>query len=319
MVGTHSSRLSGRARQARATDLAPTVEQRAYRLVGVRWRRTPLALEPEARAQRRTAHFVLEGPLTDLDAIGDGGTHDLRLEALYEQLDTHWPRGVLRPENARLHVLIQPHEFEPVTLDLFAFNTPDQVLANSPRLAQSNLALPLSAEAQYRLQLTQAVVARLLPDYPYGPGLPPTLTPEQRLSFDELAYQLRAAIARQWALTPSERAALRDQWRAALGGAWQSPFEGSYAPWPNALWPATRDLDAARFARSEAGQRALALSLLLEHLSEREGDAILYRLAERLPAITPQSTLAELLASVTGDAPATLDASARAWALAPER
>lgn len=236
-------------------------EQRAYRLVQGRWRRTALPGDG-ADAQlvsHASEYFVLRAAPLDMAVL----TTPLALPERWESLRAHvaqtWQGWEV--ESYPITVIFQRLEFAPIISPTSSRRT---LRANSPRLSYVMSNLPLSSEAHYELHLTSTLLRRVLP-YPRGEG-------------DHSAFllyrQLLDAEARHAVLDAAERRALRNEWRRTLQGDWPSPLEA-----PPSLTEQSSEAERAAFERWW-----LASALLLDHLVEQEGRALPGVLASALHA-----------------------------------
>lgn len=234
----------------------PIIEQRAYRVVGGAWRRSPLPLEAwEAAGTRRTTHFSIQANAADLAAFSDDPALRLNLERLRSRVVTYWPDAWA---DFFLAITVQPQELSGPVLFIDA----QKLLVNSPDLALVDPAAPLPREAQVRLAITTAVVEWLAtPESLRRPFFGDRSgrfleTPDEGVNnWWALWRILQAAEARHWALDSAQRRLLRNAWRAELAGTWPDPFAGPLPLSPEGTDPAAR-------------RRWLAVSLLVERQIE---------------------------------------------------
>jgi hypothetical protein len=273
------------------------VERRAYRLLDGSWRRTPLHLEGLAREERRTEHTVLIAPPADLALLADDPALRVDFEALWQHLETHWPRdGLIEPP---LYIEVDPQEFD----FLVPSATSRTVRVNSPHLVLRQLTdsdSPLSAKAQYRLLLTEYIMWLVSANW-YA-GLPETVASD----FNTLSGALRAAEARRWTLTEEERATLRNQWREVLGRERCSPLDGDF-------------LGRGLTQLTQGECRNASLQLLLEHIADTEEPGVFGRLAAEMATAEPGTAdVITVFERATGRSREELEARAREYAATVE-
>ena len=267
----------------------PTREQRVYRWVDGDWRRSPVREPSDVLEETTTEHFVVRGEPDMLETLADPAWR-FAPEALHGELASRWPAEWLEPRPITL--LVRWQEFGPAVQKT---NSRRLLFVNAPTLNyQSGGAL--SSAAYYRLQLTDHLILKLLP-----------VQQIERADYVALQRQLHWAEARWWALDDGERAALRNEWRAALGGAdaW------ALATTPLADCEAVPCTDAWR-----------AMNLLLDALVLEHGDAVLGRLAHGLATLGDAPidtvTIQRWLAEATTTPPDTLRDTLHQFVATPE-
>lgn len=91
-----------------------------------------------------------------------------------------------------------------------------EIVVNSPLLAQPVPPRDLSAAAEVRLALAQAILAQAEPAPPAEPQVPGYL---------RFRLALREVTAIQLMLPPEAQRQLRDEWKSGRDGPWRSPFQ----------------------------------------------------------------------------------------------
>lgn len=257
---------------------AAVIEQRAYRLVNSRWRRTPLPssfIEPATpKEERRTTYFMLRGAAQDMATMTDDPELRLNLEALRSRVVTYWPNTW---DSFFLVLNIEPQELSPAVY----FMDAQKLYINRYELVPFDPSSPLSRKGQYRLAVIQAVVEwlttpSLLRDKEIR-NAQTELPAEFAASKDWIILYrlLQQAEARYWALDGSQRRELRNAWRAELAGEWSDPFAGAL--------PFNPDL-----ATPEERKRWLILNLLIERQIALKAIGTAGRLATSVQGYLPQ-------------------------------
>ncbi|MBA3533802.1 MAG: hypothetical protein H0T73_17940 [Ardenticatenales bacterium] len=298
-------------------------EQRAYRLVEGRWRRTPLQAglacswesgsqiayqlidgkwksapcreeaQRAGRVERAFPAFLLRGQSADVAALSEPGEFYLGLDALQAHLAESWPTTLLL--NPFITLTVEAQEFSgPV---LRPSSNEASILLNSPESATLFPHVPLTNGAQYRLMVTHGLLFTLINSRQLGGRIEGgDLTP----SF------IVQAEARRWALTADEQRTLRNAWRTELKGEWSSPL----APQPQGNYINRKEAEAFM-------SYCLSWHLLLEWMIE-EGYVSSPGALARAMLESPQSDLQSLLTQLTGLSGEQLNAAARTYALTPE-
>lgn len=257
---------------------APIIEQRAYRLVNSRWRRTPLPssfIEPTTpKEERRTTYFMLRGAAHDMATMTDNAELRLNLEPLRSRVITYWPNTW---DSFFLVINIEAQELSPAVY----FMDAQKLYINRYELVPFDPSSPLSRKGQYRLAVIQAVVEWLTtPDWMRDKEIRNAQTelPAKFAASKDwlILYRLlQEAEARHWALDGSQRRELRNAWRAELAGEWSDPFAGALPLSPDVATPEER-------------KRWLMLNLLIERQITLEGIGTAGRLATSMQDYLPQ-------------------------------
>jgi hypothetical protein len=258
---------------ARGMDGGMLPEQRAYRLVGGTWRRTPLAphLPAGPAEEQASAYFMLQAAPDDLATLAGHADLQLDLEALRARVLSRWPHSCAA---CRFTLVVQSQEFAPA---VYGFDG-EHIFLNSPSLAQPDPLSPLSPAAQYRYAVASAVVERLttpvwLREHAslHQADLSAAPAPVNLMTQDWLAllWALQETEARLFILDEEERRLIRNAWRDELAEDWPFPFERQLP------------LDPAR-ADPEGRRRWAAVNLLIEHRITRSDDSTPARLARIL-------------------------------------
>lgn len=275
------------------------VEWRRYRQVEGRWRRSPLEPATEAGAERRytvpiggalpdgwrelrSEHFLLRGPAASIARLEPGAPYHVDLEGLYRAIVGDWFQGAAAPRG-QIVIDIRPLENQSFFLSA---NGPSHVAVNDPEWLVPRPDWPLDRRAQYRLALSSLVVQVLLDE-------------DGRVWDERLLFRLllHNQAARDWALDPQEREAMRELWRDRLDGEWRSPLA----------------------ARPRGGDRAaaerwfLSSALFLEQVVEEELVATPGEMARILRARDVDDPWA-LLATRAGEREREFEARLRAYA-----
>ncbi len=170
-------------------------EQRAYRLVGGMWRRTPLYPDDEALEEVRSGHFVLRAEPAERLALQNAAWR-FDPEGLRAHLAEQWPAAWL--ETRPITIVVQRAEFGTVIQQSASRRT---LLLNSPRLSYLVTSEPLSSAAYYRLQMTDNLILKMVPVH-----RPEGMDEAGAARVALLQRQLQWAEARAWALDEGESA-----------------------------------------------------------------------------------------------------------------
>jgi hypothetical protein len=266
-------------------------EERAYRWVGGRWRRTPLTDAERTHGRelsRQVGEVVITGPAGDVAAL----TADPALAIDFAALDRR-VRGDLAGvmptrrggQTATTQVVLRPTELEGPVIET-GIAPQRLVLVNAPSLALVNPDGPLLAAALYRLALVQAVLGARY----------------SQVGVTELPF------APYWSLSADERLALRNRLRQALGGQWRSQL--------------VRDPDPAAAIQmrysfyDEWQRRCLSDALLVQQLLETGRVSSIGDLVTRFDR---ERDSGKVLLGLSGQPDrARYDDWARTWATTPE-
>lgn len=276
--------------------LGEVAEWRAYRLVEGSWRRAPYPLGDESSEDVPLDGLVLRATPTDRALLEERGLLTATL-ALRDHLHESWPASLLR--QGTLYLAVDPREFESSVQMNFGANA-TTILVNSPRFEPRNPTSRLSAGAQYRLALGYVLMMKLVVTPPFEGALDSVDARARVARSQDVLWALRTAEARHWALDDGERAALRDATRATLGDSW--PLD-------------TGTPEGTLFGLDDSNRDRAALDLLMDFLVEREGRAVLARLAHATVDQEPTAfSLDQAVQDATGTSLQALDEELRAFA-----
>lgn len=287
----------------------PVVEQRAYRLVNSRWRRTPLPsslIKPaEPKEERRTTFFMLRGAAQDIATMTDDPALRLNLEGLRSRVVTYWSETW---DSFFLVVNIEPQELSPPVY----FMDAQKLYINRHELVPYDPSSPLSHKGQYRLAVIEAAIEWLTtPDWMRDKEirnaqteLPPAFAASK--DWIILYRLLQQAEARHWGLDGSQRRDIRNAWRAELAGEWSDPFAGALPLSPD-------------FATPEERKRWLILNLLIERQIALEGIGTPGRLATAAQGYLPEElSLKQFFQEIIGASGDELEGMTREYVLEVE-
>lgn len=289
---------------------AAVAQQRAYRLVGGRWRRTPLVAEHDSETaitRRVNPRLAVWGQPSDFAPLLEDDRLRLEGDGFRQQLLDHWGDALMR--EGALTVTLQPQEFAGPIADSFSpFEANEYgVQVNAPALAVTFPEMPLSSRSQYNLAVTSAMAYTLIDWQPWF---------EQFDQADDTAFMLFLSLpqaeARRWVLDADERRTLRNWWRAEMGGEWSSILSFPVGP-DN---PGNEAGERA-FIEDEVRPYVLRWHLFTEFLVERGYIQSPGHLAQEIDR-QPMMDTTVLLAALTGRSWRDLEAEARDYVLTPE-